>query len=106
MTTGPVATSITQKLGAAFAPQALQVINESDRHSGPPGRESHFKVVIVSEAFTGQSLVQRHRAVHHAVAEELSHGVHALSIEALTPAQWQARGGQIAASPPCRGGSD
>jgi len=96
---------ITAKLGVAFEPAALIVDNQSDQHSGPPGRETHFKVVVVSDRFAGQGLIQRHRAVNATLAEELRSGVHALAIEALTPEQWKARGGQIAESPPCLGGS-
>ena len=102
---GPVETAITQKLAETFAPDQLAVENQSDQHSGPRGRESHFKVVVVSAAFSGQSLVQRHRAVNALLADELRSGVHALSIEALTPEQWQARGGQTLPTPPCLGGS-
>ena len=102
---GPVETVITRKLAQAFTPDQLAVENQSDQHSGPRGRESHFKVVVVSAAFTGQSLVARHRAVHATLAEELRGGVHALSIEALTPEQWIARGGQTLPTPPCLGGS-
>ena len=102
---GPVEAAITRKLAAAFAPDPLAVENQSDQHSGPRGRESHFKVVIVSAAFAGQSLVQRHRAVNATLADELRGGVHALSIEALTPEQWHARGGQTLPTPPCLGGS-
>lgn len=96
---------ITAKLSVAFTPAALVVDNQSDQHSGPPGRETHFKVVVVSDKFAGQGLVQRHRAVNATLAEELRAGVHALAIEALTPEQWKARGGAIAESPPCLGGS-
>lgn len=102
---GAVETAITRKLAEAFAPSQLAVENQSDQHSGPRGRESHFKVVIVSAAFTGQSLVQRHRAVNGLLAAELQAGVHALSIEALTPEQWAARGGQTLPTPACLGGS-
>lgn len=102
---GPVEAAITRKLAGALVPEQLAVENQSDRHSGPRGRESHFKVVVVSATFTGQSLVQRHRAIHDLLAEELRAGVHALSIEALTPEQWQARGGQTLPTPPCLGGS-
>ena len=102
---GPVEVAITTKLHAGFAPAQLAVENQSDSHSGPRGRESHFKVVVVSERFAGQSLVQRHRAVNAALAEELRGGVHALSIEALTPEQWSARGGATLPTPPCLGGS-
>ncbi|HCP47289.1 MAG TPA: BolA family transcriptional regulator [Deltaproteobacteria bacterium] len=102
---GPVQQSITSKLADAFAPVALEVINESFMHSVPPGSESHFKVVVVSQQFADESLVKRHRMVHTALRSELDAGLHALSVEALTPEQWQARGGATLESPQCRGGS-
>ena len=101
---GPVERSITEKLAAALTPAHLDVINESDQHSGPPGRESHFRVVVISDAFEGQRLVARHRAVNKALQAELDAGLHALAIEALTPAQWEARGGVRMQSPECGGG--
>ena len=102
---GPVETAITRKLAEAFTPDPLAVENQSDQHSGPRGRESHFKVVVVSATFVGQSPVQRHRSINTLLADELRSGVHALSIEALTPEQWQARGGKTLPTPPCLGGS-
>jgi stress-induced morphogen len=101
----PMQDAIHDRLVSAFAPSVLEVINESSNHSVPPGSETHFKVVIVSEAFGGQSLVGRHRAVNHALAQQLAGGVHALSIQALTPEHWRERGGVVPASPPCLGGS-
>jgi len=102
---GPVEASITSKLSSAFQPTELQVINESFMHSVPPGSESHFKVVVVSEAFQGAARVGRHRMVNSALREELDAGLHALSIQAFTPAQWEERGGAVTPSPECRGGS-
>ena len=96
--------SITRKITEALAPLHLEVINESHRHSVPPGSESHFKVVIVSDGFQGKRLVQRHQAVNAVLARELEEGLHALSLETLTGAEWQARGGQVMESPPCLGG--
>ena len=97
--------TITEKLTVALAPLHLQVMNESHKHSVPPGSESHFKVVIVSEQFQGQPLVRRHQAVNAALAEELKKNLHALSLETLTGAEWHARGGETMTSPPCLGGS-
>ncbi len=99
-----VTSSIHDKLVAALQPVALEVINESHMHKGGRGKETHFKVVVVSDAFDGKPLVQRHRLVNEALAEEFRSGVHALSIHAYTPAQWTARGGDIPKSPPCLGG--
>ncbi len=101
----PIETAIRSKLEAAFTPHALRVLNESHMHSVPPNSETHFKVVVVGDAFEGKSLVMRHRAVNKALQEELAAGLHALSIEALTVAQWTARGGGVRDSPVCRGGS-
>lgn len=96
---------IETKLGAQFAPLHLEVVNESHMHSVPPGSESHFRVVLVSEQFEGRPLVQRHRAVNAALAEELAGGVHALALHTMTPEEWFAKGGQAPESPPCLGGS-
>jgi BolA protein len=96
--------NITAKLGAELAPLHLEVINESHMHSVPPGSESHFKVVVVSDSFEGKPLVRRHQAVNAVLAKELKEDIHALSMETLTGAEWQARGGETMASPACLGG--
>jgi BolA protein len=101
---GPVERLLSDALGAAFAPTILQVLNESHMHSGP-ATESHFKVVVVSEQFEGLNLVKRHRAINGAAKEQLDAGLHALSIIALTPAQWAERSGAVPESPLCGGGS-
>ena len=84
-----VAATIREKLGASFAPLALDVVDESARHAGHagarPGGETHFRVRIVSAAFNGLSRVQRQRMVYLALSEELAGPVHALSLTALAP---------------------
>ena len=96
--------SIEQKLRSSLEPAHLQVINESHMHSVPPGSESHFKVIIVSDRFEGQSLVQRHQAVNRILEQELLGGVHALAMQTMTAPEWERRGGQVLASPACHGG--
>jgi BolA protein len=96
---------ITARLREDFAPAELRVTNESHMHSVPEGSETHFRVLVVSDAFAGLPLVQRHRRIHAALRGELADGLHALAIEALLPSDWQARGGVTAESPLCRGGS-
>ncbi len=102
---GPVAQAITRKLAEALNPAALEVINESHMHSVAPGSETHFKVVIASEAFAGKSPVARHRQVHALLKDELAGPVHALSIVAWTPDIWRQRRGAFPPSPKCLGGS-
>ena len=95
---------IHDELVRRFAPSVLEVINESRNHNVPPNSETHFKVVVVAEGFAEHTLVARHRAVNEALAGPLARGVHALAIQALTPAEWTKRGGVIPPSPPCLGG--
>ncbi len=87
--TGPVATSLRQKLNAAFTPEELLVEDESARHAGHSGAreggESHFRVRIVSAAFANMSRVERQRRVYAAVSEEIAGGLHALALTTLTP---------------------
>jgi BolA protein len=81
--------SIREKLTAAFAPEVLQVVNESHHHAGHAGSpgtgESHFNVSVVSEAFADKSRLERHRMVNDVLADELSGKIHALAITALSP---------------------
>jgi stress-induced morphogen len=100
----PVTESIRQKLTDAFHPQVLQVINESHMHNVPKNSETHFKVVVVSDQFeTIKSPLQRHRMINGTLSSELQGPVHALSIIAKTPAQWE-KDQTVPASPNCKGG--
>ncbi|KAL3902627.1 MAG: hypothetical protein SGILL_010759 [Bacillariaceae sp.] len=101
----PVTQSIRDKLQVAFSPQVLEVINESHMHNVPKNSETHFKVVVVSDQFDSvKSPIQRHRLVNTALKAELDGPVHALSIIAKSPTQWEKSSGIIPASPSCKGG--
>ncbi|MEM6710290.1 MAG: BolA/IbaG family iron-sulfur metabolism protein [Pseudomonadota bacterium] len=102
---GPVAQQIEMQLSASFELSHLEVINESDGHNVPPGSETHFKVVLVSDGFADSSRIARHRAVNRSLAEPLAGPVHALSIHAYSEAEWAQRFGNAPKSPPCLGGS-
>jgi len=82
---------IRAKLVARFAPEMIEVVNESLFHAGHVGSpgtgESHFRVAIVAAEFAGKSRIERHRLVNAALAEELRGGVHALAISALAPGE-------------------
>ena len=84
--------TIREKLTSAFAPEALEIVNDSHRHAGHAGSpgtgESHFTVKVVSAAFAGKSRLERHRLVNDALAQELAHGIHALAIKAMTPEEY------------------
>ncbi|MCL4146376.1 UNVERIFIED_CONTAM: hypothetical protein GTU68_021886, partial [Idotea baltica] len=102
--TGPTAALIEKKIKDYLDPFHLEIVNESYQHNVPPGSETHFKVVVVSSKFNDISLIKRHRLVNEALAEELKSGVHALSIVAKTPSQWETSSQVIEKSPACRGG--
>ncbi len=82
---------IAGKLSEAFAPQRLDVIDESHQHAGHsgsrPGGQTHFRVTIVADAFRGKSRVERHRMINATLAGELASGVHALAIHASAPGE-------------------
>ena len=96
---------IEMKLNKAFQPTYLQVVNESFRHSVPPGSESHFKVTLVAEEFAESSVVKRHQMVYKLLADELNSGIHALALHLYTDEEWRTKGGVEPESPACRGGS-
>ena len=72
----------------ALNPVHLTLENESDHHAGPPGRESHFKLLLVSSAFEGLSRLDRQRKVNELLKSEFSAGLHALTQRLLTPTEW------------------
>ena len=81
-----VAQNIRSKLTEAFEPVSLSITDESSQHAGQTGArpegETHFRVVIVAEAFAGKSRVDCQRMVYAVLADELAGPVHALSISA------------------------
>jgi BolA protein len=80
---------IRERLTEAFAPQRLNIIDESHKHVGhaQSGGAGHFVVEIVSDAFTDKNLIQRHRLVYDALGDVMNTEIHALSIKASTPAE-------------------
>ncbi|MEE4660466.1 MAG: BolA/IbaG family iron-sulfur metabolism protein [Halieaceae bacterium] len=96
---------IEQKLVAALLPAHLEVENESHQHSVPPNSETHFKVVVVADAFDGRRKVARHQAIYGLLADELAGPVHALALHTYTPDEWTQRLGEAPLSPQCLGGS-
>jgi BolA protein len=82
--------ALSAKLEEALQPLTLEVIDESHQHAGhmmhpggvEPRGETHFRIKIVSGAFSGKSRLERHRMINALADAELKAGVHALAIEA------------------------
>ena len=86
---GPVQKEIESLLESAFAPERLEVINDTAMHRGHAGDdgsgESHFTVVIESARFAGVSRLERQRMVNRALGDIPGERVHALAIKASAP---------------------
>lgn len=80
---------IERKLREAFAPDRLEIENDSHRHAGHAGSPgtgaSHFTVTMTAAAFAGISRVERQRRVYAVLADELAGPVHALALRLDSP---------------------
>ena len=82
--------TIRARLVQAFGPAMIDVSDESHRHVGHAGAadgRGHFAVRVVSARFEGMGPVARHRAVYAAMGELMQTDIHALAIDARTPAE-------------------
>jgi len=84
--------SLEKKLQNTFNPDRLEVINESHLHAGhQPGfdgsGESHIRIRIISSLFEGMPRIQRHRKINAILSDEIAAGLHAVAIEANSPAE-------------------
>jgi BolA protein len=89
--TGPVATEMLRRLNSALSPARVELVDDSEQHRGHggynPAGESHFSLVIESDAFAGRSRVERQRMVYAALGDLMEERVHALSIRARAPGE-------------------
>jgi acid stress-induced BolA-like protein IbaG/YrbA len=74
--------SIKAGIEAGLACQHVEVIGDGQ----------HFQAVVVSDAFAGKSRVQRHQAVYAALGDRMREEIHALSMQTLTPDEWNKAG--------------
>jgi len=77
-------------------PVELVIEDESARHvghAGAAGGGGHYRVLIVSAAFRGQSRVARQRAVYGLLGEAVGTTIHALALRTLTPEEWKTQRG-------------
>ena len=82
---------IEHRLRHVFTPEYVEVRDDSAQHIGHSGARDgrgHFQVLVVTADFRGQSLLARHRLVYGALADLMQTDIHALTIKALTPDEW------------------
>jgi acid stress-induced BolA-like protein IbaG/YrbA len=56
--------------------------------------DTHFEAVVVAAQFAGKRAIARHQLVYATLGQSVGREIHALSIDALTPEELAARGGQ------------
>lgn len=82
---------IAAALTKALNPSVLEIADESDRHHGHagarPGGQTHYRLYIVADAFTGKGRLDRHRMVNAVLADEFAGGLHALAVTAAAPGE-------------------
>jgi acid stress-induced BolA-like protein IbaG/YrbA len=73
--------------------QALIAAGLPCQHLDVSGDGRHWQAVIVSSAFEGLRLIQRHQKVYATLGRRMqTDEVHALSMRTLTPAEWSVQG--------------
>ncbi len=86
-----IESKMREKLMLALEPTRLDLINESELHAGhrssPGTGHSHFRLLIVSPAFTGKTRLERQRLVNGILSEELSGTIHALAMSTFAPGE-------------------
>lgn len=91
-----IAIKISEKLDV----QHIELADESHLHDRG-GEQTHLKLIVVSEQFRKLSRVERQRSILSLLDAEFKTGLHALTIRALTPEEWQSGGAKGFESPIC-----
>ena len=87
----PIEQEIFDRLNRSFDPTHIEIENDSQHHSGP-AKESHFRVLLVSQVFEGVSRLERQRKVVEVLRDLLDGPVHAFSQRLLTPEEAKEKG--------------
>ncbi|MDB4837061.1 BolA/IbaG family iron-sulfur metabolism protein [Marinomonas sp.] len=98
-----IQTAIESIIKQKFDAQYLSLENESYMHNVPEGSESHFKLVLVCDAFHGKRLVQRHQSIYGALSDIMDK-IHALALHLYSPQEWEQNHSSAPSSPKCHGG--
>lgn len=82
--------AIEERLDGGLSPTHLQVKDQSHLHAGHAGARDgmgHFEVTIVADVFEGKSRIERHRLIYAALGPLMQTDIHALKINAYSPAE-------------------
>jgi len=73
---------ITRLIEAGFDDAIVKVMS---------GDNTHFEALVVAREFEGKRSIARHQLVYKCLGALVGNEIHALSIRALTPDEWQAQ---------------
>lgn len=94
------------RIQESLEPTFIELVDESYKHSAGPDAGTHWRCVVVSAAFDGKRLLQRHRLVYGALGDAMNTFVHAFSPKTLTPTEYSASGQAVQHdTPDCMGGA-
>jgi len=74
---------ISSLIEAAFENATVKVVGDG----------AHFEALVIAGEFEGKRTLARHQLVYKSLGELVGNEIHALSIRALTPDEWQAQAG-------------
>lgn len=82
-----------RSLLAGLEPVEIEIEDQSAAHAGHAGARSggHYRLHLVSPAFRGLNRLQRHRLVYEKLGDLMQGGIHALTMNLLTPEEQQER---------------
>ncbi|XXH02528.1 hypothetical protein Hte_008904 [Hypoxylon texense] len=95
----PMEDAIRTKITDALKPSRLEIFNDSAKHAhhqpmvGSTSKETHFRLVITSDAFRSKMQPARHRIIYQLLKDEMAQegGIHALQLRTMTPEEEQRR---------------
>lgn len=73
---------ISGLIEAGFADATVKVFSDDN---------SHFEALVVAAEFEGKRPLARHQLVYQCLGTLVGNEIHALSIRALTPDEWQSQ---------------
>jgi BolA protein len=84
-----------------FPDATLYIEDESAQHAVKPDVISHIKIILISEAFTQVSRVNRHQQIYNLLYNNLNFKLHAIALHLFTPTEWQVKKTSALDSPQC-----
>ena len=75
---------ITALIEAGFENATVKVVSDDN---------AHFEALVIASEFEGKRPLARHQLVYKSLGSLVGNEIHALSIRAMTPAEWQAQAG-------------